>query len=359
MKPVMFSMKPEFVHEQMTSTGEIMGKARPLKFLMSFLMNSDSSLLYQKIKGIEFKKPIGLAAGFDYDAKLTQILPMLGFGFNSVGTITNMPYGGNPLPMLGRLPRSKSLMVNKGYKNHGAKNIAEKLKRLSFEIPLGISVGRTNSPKLKNVTQSINDIVTAYSIFEEAVVKNSYYELNISCPNLLFAAEDFSDPKNLNMLLKEIEKLHMKKPVFIKMPIEKSDKEVKIMLETIVKFNTIKGVIFGNLQKNRKDPSLDPKEVAKFDRGYFSGKPCEKRSNELIKLAFKGYGKKLTMIGCGGVFSAGDAYKKIKLGASLVQLITGMIYQGPQLISEINLGLVDLLQKDGLKNISEAVGAGY
>jgi dihydroorotate dehydrogenase len=118
----------------------------------------------------------------------------------------------------------------------------------------------------------------------------------------------------------------------------------------------VSGVIFGNLQKNKQDSSLDQKEVARFAKGNFSGKPTEKRSNELISLAYKTCGEKLIVIGCGGVFNAEDAYKKIKLGASLVQMITGMIFEGPQVISDINLGLVKLLKTDGYKNISEAIG---
>ena len=139
------------------------------------------------------------------------------------------------------------------------------------------------------------------------------------------------------------------------MPINETNKETLRMLKVISKFS-IKGVIFGNLNKNRNDSSLNQSEVRKFKVGNFSGKPTEKRSNELISLAYKNYKNRFIIIGTGGIFSAEDAYKKIKLGASLVQLITGMIYQGPGLISEINLGLTRLLQKDGYKNILQAIG---
>jgi len=352
-----FLFDAEHVHDSMTRIGEWLGLSRFGRGLIRVCFSYSHPSLEQDICGIHFKNPVGLAAGFDYDAKLPQILPFLGFGFNSVGTITNMSYEGNPPPMLGRLPKSKSLLVNKGFKNKGAENIAEKLKQYSFSIPLGISIGRTNSPQLKTAEQSINDIITAYSLFEKAETQNSYYELNISCPNLLFAAEDFSDIKNLDMLLTALDALHIKKPIFIKMPIEKSNDHVKAMLDVIVRHDSVKGVIFGNLQKNKQDPSLDPVEVARCGRGYFSGKPCENRSNELIQLAFKNYGNKLVIIGCGGVFSAEDAYKKIRNGASLVQMITGMIFEGPQVVNEINRGLVQLLKKDGFSHISEAIGA--
>jgi dihydroorotate dehydrogenase len=141
------------------------------------------------------------------------------------------------------------------------------------------------------------------------------------------------------------------------MPISISDKEFLSLLDVISKYKSIKGIIIGNLLKDRKNKLLDKQEVGRFKEGSFSGKPCEARSNELIKLSYKKYGSKLIIIGCGGVFNGQDAYKKIKLGASLIQLITGMIYQGPQLISQINIELEELLEKDGYKNIREAIGS--
>lgn len=355
LKKMFFAVDPEIVHNRMTHFGEILGKFSPAKAAVSFIFEHTDTMLSQKIAGIQFRNPVGLAAGFDYEAKLTQILPAVGFGFQTVGTITNKSYEGNPRPMLGRLPGSRSLMVNKGFKNKGAKAITEKLSGLSFKIPVGISIGRTNSLALKTQKQSIEDILKAFITFEKSRVNHSYYELNISCPNL-FGSITFYPPANLKELLSEIDKLHLKRPVFIKMPIEKSDREVQAMLDVIIRHSP-KGVIFGNLQKNRSDAALIPSEAAQFKTGYFSGKPTFKRSNELIKLSYKHYGKKLVIIGCGGVFSGEDAYAKITLGASLVQLITGMIFQGPQLISQINYELTDLLKKDGFRHISEAVGS--
>lgn len=356
-KKIFFLIKPELVHNMMIGYGSLLGKFPFPKAMLSFVLQVRNPRLEQTITKITFKNPIGLAAGFDYNADLTQILASVGFGFQSIGTITNFPYGGNPPPMLGRLPKSRSLMVNKGYKNLGARKTIEKLQELDFEIPVGISIGRTNIRTKTSQTQSVEDIVNAFTLFEESGVKNAYYELNISCPNL-YGNISFYPPKNLEELLKAVEKLNIKKPVFVKMPIEKSDEETLVMLKIISKFKFITGVILGNLQKNHKDPSLDPEEVKKWKVGNFSGKPCEQRSNELIKLTHERFGKRFIIVGCGGVFSAQDAYRKIKLGASLVQLITGMIYNGPTLISRINLELAELLHKDGYKHISEAVGAG-
>jgi dihydroorotate dehydrogenase len=256
--------------------------------------------------------------------------------------------------MLGRLPNSKSLLVNKGFKNLGASVTANKLSGLNFPIPVGISIGRTNSAKLQTQKQSIEDIIKAFKIFEKSAVNNSYYELNISCPNLS-GDISFYPRNNLEELLKEIDKLELTKPVYVKMPIGKTDTEFSSMLEVIDKHSP-SGVIIGNLQTDRKHHLLDQEEVNKFTKGNFSGRPTFERSNELVRLTYKKFKDRFIIIGCGGIFSAKDAYTKIKLGASLVQLITGMIYQGPQLISQINLGLLDLLDKDGYKNIKEAIG---
>jgi dihydroorotate dehydrogenase subfamily 2 len=353
LKELFFLIDPAIVHERMTKTGEMLGMIKPMKAISRFLLVSDEKSLEQKLMGIEFGNPVGLSAGFDYQAQLTQILPDIGFGFQAIGTITNNPYQGNPPPMLGRLPKSKSLMVNKGFKNEGAGKIIDKLTGLNFDGVVGISIGRTNGREM-NQEESVQDIVTCFKKFEASKVAHNYYELNISCPNL-YGNVSFYPAAELEKLLSAVDKIKLKRPVLIKMPIERPNEEVKEMLKVIIR-HKIAGVIFGNLQKNRKDPSLLPEEVAKFKVGYFSGKPTEKRSNELIEMTYKLYGKKLVIVGCGGIFSANDAYRKIKLGASLVQLITGMIFMGPQLIAEINIDLADLLAKDGYRNIKEAIG---
>ena len=353
-KPILFLVDPEIIHETMLATGEIIAKIPILNRLVRRIAQVKDLFLKQKIAGITFENPVGLAAGFDYLAKLPNVSPIVGFGFQSIGTITNKPYEGNLKPRLGRLPKSQSLMVNKGFKNPGAEEIIRKLRNKTFQTPIGISIGKTNSTKINTQKEGIRDIIETFKKFERSKVKHSYYELNISCPNL-FGSVTFYPPKNLRDLLTVVEKLKIKKPIFIKMPIEKTDKEFLEMLGVIAKFN-IAGVIIGNLKKNRRDPALVRSEVAKFHEGNFSGKPTFKRSNELIKLAYKKYSKRLVIIGCGGIFSAEDAYAKIKLGASLVQLITGMIFQGPQLIAQINYGLIERLEKDGFTHISQAVG---
>lgn len=353
-KPIFFKFDPETVHSFVSNQAEFIGKLNFLNNFIAELFSSKSPVLKQKIVGITFDGPLGLAAGFDYEAKVYELLPSVGFGFNTVGTITNLEYEGNPKPRLGRLPKSKSLMVYKGFKNKGAKWTSDKLKNQTFKAPLGISIGKSNRSEVNTKEIAISDILSAFKVFEKSNIKNSYYELNISCPNL-FGNVTFYPPKNLNELLSTIDKLKINKPIFIKMPINESDESVKKMIDVILRHN-IAGIIIGNLQKDRKNPAIHNEEL-KWDHGNFSGLPTQKRSDELIKLAYKYSKGKLIIIGCGGVFSTEDAYRKIKLGASLVQLITGLIYEGPLLVAKINKELPEILKKDGYKNISEAIGA--
>jgi dihydroorotate dehydrogenase subfamily 2 len=355
LKRVFFLLDPEFIHEAITGYGEKLGQLYFPSVILKKIFFVQNKSLEQKVAGINFTNPVGLAAGFDYQGQLTKILPALSFGFQTIGTITNQPYEGNRKPRLGRLPKSKSLMVNKGFKNLGIHEIIKKLQKIKFTIPVGLSIGKTNSTKEMTQQEAVVDIVSAFKIADSSRIPFSYYELNISCPNL-FGKVTFYPPQNLKELLSAVMALKLKKPLFIKMPIDQTNSQILNMLDVIIKF-PVAGVIFGNLQKNRKDKSFYPEELKKFPVGNFSGKPTWERSNELISMTYKKYGGKLIIIGCGGIFSAEDAYKKIKLGATLVQLITGLIFEGPQLPAQINLGLAKLLKEDGFKQISEAVGS--
>jgi len=354
LKPTLFLIDAEVIHENMVKFGEILPRKILLFFKSIFVKKYPN--LRQKIVNHDFKTPIGLAAGFDYEARLTQVLPYIGFGFETIGTITNSSYEGNPKPMLGRLPKSQSLLVNKGFKNLGVKETLKRLSGKKFLYPVGISIGRTNSIKLDTLEKSIQDIISAFKEAKKIKVNNSYFELNISCPNIIHnSGIDFYKPLNLAKLLTAVDKINLNKPLFVKMPIDQTDINSLAMLKEISK-HEVKGIIFGNLQTNKKNKVLVSEEVRKFKMGKYSGKPTFEDSNRLIKLTFKNFKNRFIIIGCGGVFNAEDAWVKFTSGASLVQLITGMIFEGPQLIAQINRNLSIKLRKKGFKNINDIVG---
>lgn len=354
LRPVFFLFDSETIHEFLIKSGEVAGNIPLFSTWVAFFCRPQDPRVAQKVAGINFQLPVGMAAGFDYEARLTQVLPAFGFGFETVGTITNSPYEGNTKPRLGRLVKSRSLLVNKGFKNLGAVETAKKLAGLKFSYPVGVSIGRTNTLELKTQKDSVQDIIKAFKIFEKEGVQNDFYELNISCPNLK-GDISFYPPKNLDELLTAVDQLKLSKPLFVKMPIEKTNEEVVSMLEVISK-HKVTGIIIGNLQKNRLDPAIDQEEAKKYPVGNFSGRPTYNRSNELISLCYKKYGKKLIIIGCGGVFNAEQAWEKITRGATLIQLVTATVYEGPLVVAKINFELTDILEKNGFNNIAEAVG---
>jgi dihydroorotate dehydrogenase subfamily 2 len=352
-KPLLFKRDPEDVHDMFTRSGALLARFRISRGLVAFICKCTDSSLEQEILGINFKNPVGLSAGFDKDANLCNILPDVGFGYMQIGSVTLHPYEGNPKPRLYRLKKSSALIVYYGLKNIGIEEISKKIQSYGkFRFPISISIAKTNSVESCTSDQGAEDYFGCYKkCLEDGI--GDFYTINISCPNT-FGGEPFTTPEKLELLLSKLRSLKSNKPMFVKMPINLEWNEFESLLEIIVKYK-VDGVIIGNLNKSR-DPKYYKEELPEINGGI-SGKPTWDLSNYLIGETYKGYKDKLIIIGVGGIFTAQDAYHKIKLGSSLVQLITGMIFNGPQTIGEINKGLVQLMKEDGYSNISEAIGA--
>jgi len=356
LKPIFFKRDPEDVHDRMLIVGQKIGNSKLLSSITAKVFRYENDKLSQNIAGIKFANPVGLSAGFDKDAKIIKTLPQVGFGFAEIGSVTLNPYEGNTKPRLYRLPKDQALVVYYGLKNDGVEAITERIKRTYHrdqDFVLGVSVARTNSKAASSLEAGIKD----YKACLEYIVNHEvgdYYTINISCPNT-FYGEPYTTPEKLNSLLSELSKVKTKKPVFIKMPINLLWRDFDKLLEVIVRYK-LPGVIIGNLNKDKESKYITQAYPDSI-KGGVSGKPTRELSNELIRKTYLKYKDKLLIVGVGGINSAETAYEKITLGASLLQLITGMIYQGPQLIGEINKGLVELIEKDGYKNISEAVGS--
>lgn len=351
LKKVLFLIDPEKVHDWFLNLGHIFSGSRTIKRFVKFFYSYNHSALEQVIFGINFNNPVGLAAGFDKDANSLGFLPSFGFGFLTVGSLTINSYVGNQLPRLSRLPRSRGIIVNYGLKNNGTEKVLSGIAE-NLAVPLVASLAKTNSPDTCNVDAGITDYAASFALAAKSS-KVSMIEINISCPNA-FGGEPFTTPERLEKLLVNLKTISCSKPITIKMPINLQWDQFKELLDIILKYN-IQGVTIGNLNKDRTHGSII--EPAKIDMpGGVSGKPCFDLSNDLISKTYQYCGDRLVIIGVGGIFSAQDAYEKIKRGASLVELITGMIFEGPQLIGDINRGLVKFLEQDGFKNIKEAVG---
>jgi dihydroorotate dehydrogenase len=355
-KPVMFLFPADFIHSFVARTGIITQNIPFIPTLLRALWRYDNLKLEQEVFGIKYNNPIGLSAGFDKEVRLPKLMQAVGFGIVEVGSITAEEYIGNKKPWYSRLPHTKSILVNSGLKSSGVVRIAkraEKIPEKTYEsIVINASVARTNFQTSHTLEESIEDYCTSLKILEKASWPKMY-TINISCPNTK-GGEPFNKPDNLEKLLHAIDALKLSRPVFLKLPIDLGWKLTDPLIKVASK-SSVKGLTIGNLSKDRTLVSeLDNLEDSQ--KGNLSGKPCWEASNELLARTYTEYGNRFVLIGVGGVFTSEDAYTKIRLGATFVELITGMIFNGPSLTGSINYDIVRYIGKDGYTNISQAIG---
>lgn len=353
LKPIFFRADPEDVHDTMTMMGRILGSNPVTRWLLAWLFAFRDSRLEQTVCGIRFANPVGLSAGFDKNARLIDVIPSVGFGFIEIGSITGEPCEGNPRPRLWRLKKSQALVVYYGLKNDGAEAIAarlrERLARGPFGLPVGVSVAKTNCAATVDTVAGIADYVKAYRLLADI---GDYTTINISCPNT-FGGEPFTDAGKLDSLLTEIDRVPTRKPIFLKLAPDITHDVVDAIIE-VCKRHTVHGFVCTNLTKKRDNPLIADEDVP--EKGGISGPVVRGLADDMIEYVYRATQGKYVIIGAGGVTTAEDAYRKIRLGASLLQMITAMIFQGPQVIGEINRGLVALLERDGFATIADAVG---
>ncbi len=355
-KPILFANHPDKVHDGMIRMARGVQRIPLVRDVPKIWAYKNDKYLAQELHGIIFKNPIGLSAGLDKNADTVGVMRAVGFGWMTAGSVTAEPCAGNPRPWFHRLKKSHSLVVYAGLANRGSEAVAKRIAhypaKLFVNFPLNVSAAKTNSQEVVSDTKGIEDYCTTMSRMErEPNVR--IHEINISCPNT-YGGEPFTTPDRLEKLLLAIDNIGIEKPIFVKMPISLDWPEFESLLKVIVKHN-IQGVSIGNLLKDRKKAKLSD-DLPDTVNGNLSGEPCRKISTDLIRMTYRKYGKKLTIIGIGGVFTAQDAYDKIKAGASLVAMVTGVVFEGPQVVGEINRGLVELLRGDGFSSIVEAIG---
>ena len=352
-KPMLFKLDPEEVHQRATTAGNLMGRSSVMRAVLKVVHGMQDEALDFSVFGLNFRSPIGLSAGFDKDGKLINVIESLGFGYTQVGTVTHGAYEGNAGPRLVRLPHSKGIVVNFGLMGEGVRSVLDRLKKEDETLfPISISIGKTNCTSTATVEAGVSDYVACLKEVMASGI-GDMYTLNISCPNT-FGGEPFTDAESLSRLLTAVRAEEVTKPILLKMPINLKWDKFREIVDVALEYD-VEGLIIGNLQKDRGYPVIKD-TLSDEIRGGISGKPTWSDSNDLISRTYKYAGDKIVIVGVGGVFSAEDAYEKIKRGASLVQLITGMIYNGPQLIRQINSDLVSMLKRDGYRNVSDAVG---
>jgi dihydroorotate dehydrogenase len=327
-KPVLFKMDPEFVHDGFILAGRLLGSNPLTRALTRLLFDYSHPLLERTVAGIHFKNPIGLSAGFDKNAQLTKIIPCVGFGFMEVGSVTGEPCAGNPKPRLWRHPELQSIRVYYGLMNDGCRAIAKRLTGKHFAIPVGINVAKTNNEATCEVVTGVLDYAKAFKTMKDC---GAYITVNLSCPNA-FGGQPFTDPIKLEKLLQKLDSIPTKKPIFLKLSPDMPTSELDKLL-AISQKHRVHGFVCTNLTKKHD-----------FGNGGLSGKAVADLSLAQIRHIHQKTKDSMAIIACGGIFTAEDAWQRLEAGASLLELITGMIFEGPQLISTINQGLVERIE---------------
>jgi len=341
-KPLIYKTDPETAHDLVDYA---MRTARrcPLFFnplIKKNFVNDES--LKQNIWGLEFKNPIGVAAGFDKHATMVYGWAALGFGWGEIGAVTPKPQEGNEKPRAWRHINHEAVQNAYGFNNEGVEVIKNRLKKLyPFVLPIGANIG-------KNKTTPEDKAIEDYKV----LVKNldevtDFFVINISSPNTP-GLRDLLNAEFISTLFKELKALTAK-PILIKFSPDMEDETI-VNLAKLSVLNKADGIILTNTTVNYDIIDTPIK------KGGISGKPLAQRSYEVLKLVASEVFGKVPLISVGGIDSPQEAYKRIKAGASLLQVYTAIIYKGPSIIGEINRGLLKLLKQDGFTHISQAIG---
>ncbi|GGZ29601.1 dihydroorotate dehydrogenase (quinone) [Echinicola pacifica] len=296
--------------------------------------------LEREVFGLKFPNPVGLAAGFDKDARLIDEMAMLGFGFIEIGTLTPKPQEGNPQPRLFRLPEDESLVNRMGFNNGGVEEAVQRLRKLKSHVLIGGNIGKN---KVTPNEQAVEDYLYCLDALHPYV---DYFVVNVSSPNTP-NLRDLQEKEPLKkLLLAIVERNKTKphpKPIVLKIAPDLTDGQLDDII-AIVQETKIAGVIATNTTIDRSKLSTPAEEVEKIGAGGLSGRVLSSRSTEVIRYLSEKSGRSFPIIGVGGIFTAQDAIDKLEAGASLVQVYSGMIYEGPGIVKNIKKGLVKYFQ---------------
>lgn len=344
-RPLLFKMPTETAHEIGIETLKL---GLSTKFARDLAAKRFASESFGELSrfNLNFKNPLGIAAGFDKNGVVVNQLAALGFGFVEVGTVTFNPQKGNEKPRLFRLPEDKALINRLGFNNEGTPRIVERLKKIQPNCVLGVNIGKNkdvpNEDAIENYLKS----------FDLAHQVADYIAVNVSSPNTPNLRE-LQKAKSLEELLSALQKRNKElsaKSLLVKIAPDLSESEIEAIADIALRLN-LAGIIATNTTVKRENLKTKIDES-----GGLSGMPLQKRSNEVISRIFRYTNGKLPIIGVGGIFTAQDAFEKIACGASLLQAYTGFVYQGFAFARDINSGLAKILKEKGFENLDEAIG---
>ncbi len=335
-RPLFFLFDPEKIHHFTFSFLKIVSKMPGVPFIFRSLYQINDKKLERNLFGLNFKNPVGLAAGFDKNAVLYNELANFGFGFIEIGTVTPKAQEGNPKKRIFRLKTDNGLINRMGFNNNGLEAAIEKLKENKGKVLIGGNIGKNTATMPDNYTE---DYIYCFTELHPYV---DYFVLNVSCPNVSSHAK-LNDKEYLLELISEVQKVNKifskQKPILLKIAPDLNTAQLDEIIDLVAETN-IEGVIASNTSINRANLIASEEKLTKIGNGGLSGRPIKDRSTQVIKYLADTSNKAFPIIGVGGIHSAGDALEKIEAGADLVQIYTGFIYEGPSLIKKINKAIL-------------------
>jgi dihydroorotate dehydrogenase len=357
LRPVLFRLPPERAHEMaLESLAFTLGTDWARRIATRRFSRAPFGELRRF--GLNFMNPVGLAAGFDKNGTAAEYLAALGFGFIEVGTVTHQPQPGNPTPRLFRLTLDRALINRQGFNNRGAAALARQLAAHRPRCVLGINIGKSRAVALED---AIGDYLASFELVHALA---DYVVVNVSSPNTPNLRE-LQRPEALDALLSALQKRNQELanehpcgqpvPLLVKIAPDLNERDLESIVGIALRAN-LSGIIATNTTTSRAGLLTSPGRIEAFGAGGLSGAPLRSRSTEIIAALYRLTRGRMPIIGVGGVFTALDAWEKISAGASLVQLYTGLIYQGIGIARDINEGLAEILNKQGIGTLDEAVG---
>lgn len=346
-RPLLFRLPVDSAHEAAINLAETSSRNKVLLKAAGALFNYSDPSLTQKIWGLTFPNPVGLAAGFDKNGTLSPLMERLGFGFIEIGSITANPSTGNPEPRSFRLPEDQSLINRMGLNNDGAKTITRRLEKVSRKVPLGINIAKTHNPDISG-DKALRDYKTSFDLAKTVA---DYITINISCPNT-GDGKTFEDPGILNTLLDflTLGKDSSFPPVLVKFSVDLSKQHLNELISVCEKF-AISGYVATNTSANRNGLKTPPEVISSIGKGGLSGAAIKNKSTDIIRQIYEQTKGEKTIIGVGGIQHGEDAIEKLQAGADLLQVYTGMVYQGPSIVRQINKYISNYLKQQGIQHV--------
>jgi dihydroorotate dehydrogenase len=340
-RPILFLVDPEDVHHLVFKTLKFFCRIPGISAVLRWIYAFESKALEREVFGIHFKNPVGLAAGFDKDARLIDELSCLGFGSVEIGTLTPRPQSGNEKPRLFRLPQDQALINRMGFNNEGVMAAIARLKQRQSNIIVGGNIGKN---KVTPNEQAFDDYGYCFEALYDHV---DYFVVNVSSPNTP-GLRELQEKEPLQRLLSYVKGLSLQKPiqkpVLLKIAPDLTNEQLNDIVE-ILKATKADGVIATNTTITRSGLRTSPDRITQVGNGGLSGKPVTERSTEVIRYLRERLGKQFPIIGVGGIMTEQDALDKLNAGANLLQIYTGFIYEGPGFIKRINKAILKSTKK--------------